>query len=118
MQALKSFFFRLLDMGWFLDTLLGYVMVDVVDVEFVRLKNMLGRGHGVLSSGSLQSLGSGQIPVSASGSSIASGTHLDFTTLRTIHSEYLDRLLTACLLTNPVLTSLLLPIFEVICLLH
>ena len=25
------------DMGWFLDTLLGYVMTDVVDVEFRRL---------------------------------------------------------------------------------
>ncbi|KAJ6621222.1 gamma-tubulin ring complex protein [Mycena sp. CBHHK59/15] len=102
------------DMGWFLDSLLGYVMVDVVDVEFVRLKEFLGRGHAVHSSGSLQSLGSGQIPVSASAASLASiGQHLDFTTLRTIHSEYLDRLLTGCLLTNPVLTSLLLPILEV-----
>ncbi|KAJ6575264.1 gamma-tubulin ring complex protein [Mycena capillaripes] len=102
------------DMGWFLDTLLGYVMIDVVDVEFLRLKEMLGRGGGLHPSGSLQSLGSGQIPVSTSAASIASTAHhLDFTTLRTIHSEYLDRLLTGCLLTNPVLTSLLLPIFEV-----
>ncbi|KAJ7786469.1 gamma-tubulin ring complex protein [Mycena metata] len=102
------------DMGWFLDTLLAYVMVDVVDVEFLRLKEMLGRERGLNPSGSLQSLGSGPLPAAASAASIAStGNHLDFTTLRTIHSEYLDRLLTGCLLTNPVLTSLLLPIFEV-----
>ncbi|KAF7347716.1 Gamma-tubulin RING complex protein [Mycena venus] len=102
------------DMGWFLDTLLGYVMIDVVDVEFLRLKEMLGRGGGLNPSGSLPTLGSGQLPTAASAASVASsGHHLDFTTLRTIHSEYLDRLLTGCLLTNPVLTSLLLPIFEV-----
>jgi len=29
-------------MGWFLDTLLGYVMTHVVDVEYRRLKNLLG----------------------------------------------------------------------------
>ncbi|KAJ6503386.1 gamma-tubulin ring complex protein [Mycena vitilis] len=102
------------DMGWFLDTLLGYVMIDVVDVEFLKLKEMLGRGRGLSSSGGMPTLSSGQIPVATSTASIASnGHHLDFTTLRTIHSEYLDRLLTGCLLTNPTLTSLLLPIFEV-----
>jgi hypothetical protein len=101
-------------MGWFLDTLLGYVMIDVVEREFVRLKEMLESGGGLNSSGSLPTLGSGQLPAAASTASVASGAyHLDFTTLRTIHSEYLDRLLTGCLLTNPVLTSLLLPIFEV-----
>ncbi|KAJ7631071.1 gamma-tubulin ring complex protein [Roridomyces roridus] len=102
------------DMLWFLDTLMGYVMTDVVEVEFLRLKEMLGRGRAMNPSGSLPSLGSGAIPVAGSVGSIASGAHhLDFTTLRTIHSEYLDRLLTGCLLTNPALTSLLLPIFEV-----
>ncbi|KAJ6519967.1 gamma-tubulin ring complex protein [Mycena sanguinolenta] len=102
------------DMGWFLDSLLGYVMIDVVDVEFLRLKEMLGRGGGPNASGSLPTLASSQLPVATSTTSITSGhNHLDFTTLRTIHSEYLDRLLTGCLLTNPVLTSLLLPIFEV-----
>ena len=34
-------------------------------------------------------------------------SHLDFTSIRTIHSNYLDRLLNGCLLTNPSLTSLL-----------
>ncbi|KAJ7103380.1 gamma-tubulin ring complex protein [Mycena belliarum] len=102
------------DMGWFLDTLLGYVMTDVLEVEFVRLKDLLGGARGMHSSGSLQSLGSGQLPAATSAASVASNAHhLDFTTLRTIHSEYLDRLLTGCLLTNPVLTALLLPIFEV-----
>ncbi|KAJ7235868.1 Spc98 family-domain-containing protein [Mycena haematopus] len=76
------------DMGWFLDSLLGYVMIDVVDVEFLRLKEMLGRGGG-LDAGSLPTLGSSQAPAAT------------------------NRLLTGCLLTNPVLTSLLLPIFEV-----
>ncbi len=30
-------------MGWFLDTFLGYVMMDVIDVEYGRLKKMLGQ---------------------------------------------------------------------------
>ncbi|KAF8216076.1 Spc98 family-domain-containing protein [Mycena galopus ATCC 62051] len=101
------------DMGWFLDSLLGYVMIDVVDVEFLRLKEMLGSSGGLNASGSLPTMGLGQLPTATSVGSITSNQHLDFTTLRTIHSEYLDRLLTGCLLTNSVLTSLLLPIFEV-----
>ena len=28
-------------MSWFLDTLLGYVMTDVIDVEFRKLKTLL-----------------------------------------------------------------------------
>jgi hypothetical protein len=35
-------------MGWFLDTLIGYVMTHVVDVEFRRLKELLGKPGGVL----------------------------------------------------------------------
>ncbi|KAJ7225384.1 gamma-tubulin ring complex protein [Mycena pura] len=106
------------DMSWFLDTLLGYVMIDVVDVEFLRLKEMLalGRGTGVISSGlgSMNTLGSGSLPAATSAASITPNAHhLDFTTLRTIHSEYLDRLLTGCLLTNPAITSVLLLVLEV-----
>lgn len=83
-------------MGWFLDTVLSYVMTDVVDVEFRRLKGLLGgnsgrRGHD--DAGSI--------------------TYLDFTTLRNIHNTYLERLLTGCLLSNPALTAILRPIFEV-----
>jgi len=122
------------DMGWFLDTLLGYVMMDVVDVEFAKLKERLGKeGKGggdavpagkatpvIPMSGSTQSVGNApneesmHLPPSNSITSTTSTTsHLDFTTLRTIHTTYLDRLLTGCLLTNPALTSILRPIFEV-----
>lgn len=95
------------DMAWFLDTLFAYTMTDVIEVEFCRLEELLGNGTGLLppasSSGSLRSG-----TVSTSG-----GAQLDFTSLRSIHSTYLDRLLTGCLLTNAGLTTILLPIFEV-----
>jgi gamma-tubulin complex component 4 len=88
------------DMGWFLDTLLGYVMTDVVDVEFRRLIDQLGKsGFG----------GEGD---SAPGTPHPA-TRLDFTTLRNIHTTYLERLLTGALLSSPLLTSILRPIFEV-----
>jgi gamma-tubulin complex component 4 len=92
------------DMNWFLDTILGYVMMDVVDVEFRKLKEMLDRQStvraavkGVLSNSSSQP---------------GSTSHLDFTTLRTIHTHYLGRLLDGCLLTNPTLTSILRSILD------
>ncbi|KAG2117999.1 Spc98 family-domain-containing protein [Suillus discolor] len=98
------------DMGWFLDTLLGYVMVDVVDVEFRRLKDLLGnpsRGRAESVSKHLSSQNiAGQANADPS-------TYLDFTTLRNIHTTYLERLLTGCLLSNPALTAILRPIFEV-----
>lgn len=72
------------DMGWFLDTLLGYVMMDVVDVEFRKLKEML-----------------------------ATVSHLDFSTLRTMHTNYLGRLLDGCLLTNSSLTGVLRQMLDV-----
>ena len=43
----------------------------------------------------------------------SSSTYLDFTTLRNIHTTYLERLLTGCLLSNPALTAIIRPIFEV-----
>lgn len=98
------------DMGWFFDTLLGYVMVDVVDVEFRRLKDLLGNP----SRGRAESMG--KHPCSqniASQASTDPSTYLDFTTLRNIHTTYLERLLTGCLLSNPALTAILRPIFEV-----
>ncbi|KAF8899026.1 gamma-tubulin ring complex protein [Infundibulicybe gibba] len=108
------------DMGWFLDTLLGYVMTDVIDVEFGRLKDLLGKG--------VQGNGEGpgrnarrtshtwtgqteapidELPASGSTNSNTSTSHLDFTTLRSIHATYLDHLLSGCLLTHPELTSIL-----------
>lgn len=120
------------DMGWFLDTLLGYVMTDVVDVEFGKMKELLGKGSGEASTKSAlevpqitgdrvsngpdtQAQPSVTLPISNSTNSMqgSSSSHLDFTTLRTIHTTYLERLLTGCLLTNPALTAILRPIFEV-----
>jgi gamma-tubulin complex component 4 len=112
------------DMGWFLDTLLGYMMTDVVDVEFRRLKDQLGKSKGTVDGDTLKKgtllaqqseddtgLPTGSLRVSTSTASAS--THLDFTTLRNIHNNYLERLLTGCLLSNPALTSIIRPIFEV-----
>ena len=91
------------NMNWFLDTVLGNVMMDVVDVEFRKLKEMLDRQStaGATVKGPVSN------PSSQPGSS-----HLDFTTLRTIHTHYLGRLLDGCLLTNPTLTSILRSILD------
>jgi hypothetical protein len=78
------------DIGWFLDTLLGYIMTDVVDVEFRKLKETLGKGLDAASR----------------------DDYLDFTTLRTIHTAYLDRLLNGCLLNNASLTTIIQAILE------
>ncbi|KAF7307042.1 Gamma-tubulin RING complex protein [Mycena indigotica] len=103
------------DMGWFLDTLSGYLQNDVIDLEFRKLKGLFGdAGSSMTPSGSLQSMPSGPLPVGVSATSLAStGSQLDFTTLRAIHSGYLERLLNGCLLTNTGLTSLLQSILEV-----
>lgn len=119
------------DMGWFLDTLLGYMMTDVVDVEFRRLKQRLGQPERVTDGTALgktappQSTGSptpaaveGVAPPlpsvkSTSLTMLPISNHLDFTTLRNIHNTYLERLLTGCLLSNPALTAIIRPILEV-----
>ncbi|KAK7465424.1 hypothetical protein VKT23_005402 [Stygiomarasmius scandens] len=106
------------DMSWFLDTLLGYVMIDVVDVEYARLKKQLNGEElrrGLATGNSTASLHSrnSRIPASRSSASAAGVNHLDFTTLRQIHATYLDRLLTGCLLTYPEVTSIISQIFEV-----
>ncbi|KAF9225489.1 gamma-tubulin ring complex protein [Gyrodon lividus] len=102
------------DMGWFLDNLLGYVMVDVVDVEFRRFKDLLNKPQRARS----ESVAKTGTPLSQSGNNANIGTksdrvYLDFTTLRNIHTTYLERLVTSCLLSHPALTSILRPIFEV-----
>ena len=89
------------DMGWFLDCLLGYVMVDVVDVEFRRFRELLNKPGRAQSGGG------------ADAGTNADRTYLDFTTLRNLHSTYLERLVTGCLLSHPTLTAILRPIFEV-----
>lgn len=114
------------DMGWFLDTVLGYVMTDVVDTEYRSLKNLLSRStasrppasaSGRLSA-SVHSQDRGGIPPAASSASVAPGLHsgnsllLDFTTLRTIHTTYLERVYTGCLLSYPSLSSTLRDILD------
>lgn len=112
------------EMSWFLDTLLGYVMTDVVDLEFRRLKTLLS---GKTPGANKQTMGSqsrndlapsaspsgATLPPSHSTVSATSLTHLDFTTLRSIHTTYLERLVTGCLLSNPHLTAIIRLILEV-----
>ncbi|KAL1741195.1 Non-catalytic module family EXPN protein [Schizophyllum fasciatum] len=95
------------DMGWFLDTLLGYLMTDVVDAEFVRLKGMLARGDPGMTAAT--STGSMRRESKVDPRPVA----LDFTTLRVLHGTYLERLVTGCLLDNPALMAILSPLLEV-----
>ncbi|KAI0931334.1 hypothetical protein AcV5_005156 [Taiwanofungus camphoratus] len=118
------------EMSWFLDTLLGYVMTDVVEVEFRRLKGLLlEKTSGLGRQGSQPVPGTDtpatQIGVSHSASSIPTSlsnvsnasspasSQLDFTTLRNIHTTYLERLLTGSLLSNPALTAIIRMILEI-----
>ncbi|KAH9947098.1 gamma-tubulin ring complex protein [Amylocystis lapponica] len=119
------------EMSWFLDTLLGYVMTDVVDVEFRKLKGVLlektsglvRQNTGAQSHSGAEtanaigvSQSASTLPTSQSNASTASSTttsRLDFTTLRNIHTNYLERLLTGSLLSNPALTGILRMIFEI-----
>lgn len=115
------------EMIWFLDTILGYVMTDVVDEEFRRLKSLLLDKTGAASHAgglSKSTSGDGAIPalsqsstaatgLSASGSVNPPASHLDFSTLRTIHTTYLERLVTGSLLSNVAITSTVRMILEV-----
>lgn len=109
---------------------MGYVMIDVVDVEYRRMKKQLmshnseeehttrpGLISTVPSSTSAlnSTLGKHSMSTSRSAASHIGGptSSLDFTTLRQMHATYLDRLLTGCLLTNLEVTSTLASIFEV-----
>ncbi|KIL71450.1 hypothetical protein M378DRAFT_114588, partial [Amanita muscaria Koide BX008] len=98
-------------MGWFLDTLLGYVMTDVIDTEFAKLKELLGKSSNPFSD--VEDSGAPQ--TRATRISISNNTtpsKLDFTTLRTIHTTYLDRLLIGCLISNSALTGIIRPMLE------
>ncbi|ETW86986.1 hypothetical protein HETIRDRAFT_42244 [Heterobasidion irregulare TC 32-1] len=89
------------EMSWFLDNMLEYVMTDVVDVEFRRLRRLLTVPP------TTQSISSLFDP-----NAIAASAPLDFSTLRNMHSTYLERLLTGTLLSNTALTAIVRPIFE------
>lgn len=84
------------DMGWFLDTLLSYIMTDVVDVEYKRLRRLI-------SADKFASHGDGH----------ANSSYLDFSSLRNLHTSYLERLFTGSLLSNPPLTNIIRNVFEV-----
>ena len=107
------------EMSWFLDTLLGYVMTDVIDVEFRRLKAQLAGKSAAAQKQSQPHGGPGTAaPATTSAfppshSTTSSPSYLDFTTLRVIHATYLERLITGCLLSNPTLTSIIRSILEV-----
>ncbi|KZT44454.1 hypothetical protein SISSUDRAFT_976958 [Sistotremastrum suecicum HHB10207 ss-3] len=87
------------EMLWFLDTFLGYVMTDVIDVQFRQLKGRLG-GNSV-----------GGKTESSQNTEWANV--LDFTSLRAMHTGYLVGILTGTLLSNAALASLLRSIFEI-----
>ena len=89
------------ELNWFLDSLLAYTMVDVIDVEWRRLKNLLaGTDTEVQASMGHRSTGSGP------------SHHLDFTTLRTIHHDYLERIIVGTLLSNQLLTVIIRSLLE------
>ncbi|KAF4622868.1 hypothetical protein D9613_002252 [Agrocybe pediades] len=92
------------DMTWFLDTLLGYCAMDVVDVEFRRLKESLAKQRQELHAKSSPDKLVTHAPAPA---------HLDFTTIRVMHANYLARVLDGCLLTNPVVSGILRQILDV-----
>lgn len=97
------------DMGWFLDTLLEYVMVDVVDLEFRRLKDLVTRPTRERP----ESVGREGAATHDSNVALPSQTHLDFTTLRNVHTTYLERLVAGCLLSHPSLTTVVRCILEI-----
>ncbi|KAI0094327.1 gamma-tubulin ring complex protein [Irpex rosettiformis] len=120
------------EMTWFLDTILGYIMTDVVDVEFRRLKGLLLDKTGAVPLARQQTGGQlskstssdGVIPTLSQSSTTATGlsasgvvnpqtSQLDFSTLRTIHTTYLERLVTGSLLSNVAITSIIRMILEV-----
>ena len=92
------------ELNWFLDSLLAYTMVDVIDVEWRRLKMLLAGAdtEAQISTGHRSRTGTVE-PAVGSGSS----HHLDFTTLRTIHHDYLERIIVGTLLSNQPLTAII-----------
>lgn len=115
-------------MDWFMDVLLGYMMIDVVESEFQKIKRLLRPQEGLgtsRSNGTVRSSNSIKLPQSSSLRTLPSlaskdtmysnaQQYLDFTTLRGLHAKFLQNLLSGSLLTNPTLTSSIRAILEVI----
>ena len=109
-------------MGWFLDVLLEYMMSDVVESEFRRFKSQLNPREAVRSSRSALSTSlshskkSQSLHMSVSTLSLdatsTSSAHLDFTSLRNMHTTFLERLLSASLLTQPSIAQVMRQMFN------
>jgi len=115
-------------MSWFLDTLLAYIMTDVIDVEFRKLKSLLGIKIGSGEGGGLgrtrkSSIGSAKegpdagpfLPSARAQVSAVQSANLplDFTTLRAHHTRYLQTLLSATLLASPACATTIRTVLEV-----
>lgn len=96
-------------LNWFLDSLLAYTMVDVIDVEWRRLKKLLAGTDPEAPTSTNHRSRTGTAD-SATGS--GSSHHLDFTTLRTIHHDYLERIIVGTLLSNQPLTATIRSLLE------
>lgn len=91
------------ELNWFLDCLLAYTTVDVIDVEWRRLKSLLaGTDPEVQNQVGHRS----RTGTAGSDSRPSSSHHLDFTTLRTIHHDYLERVIVGTLLSNQPVTAI------------
>lgn len=91
------------EMGWFLSTLLEYLMEDVVDAEYKRLQRLLsetGPVHGGHGTHRLSNT-----PSTAKLNHQGRPTYLDFTTVQSIHAGYLNRILLSSGLINAELTN-------------
>lgn len=95
-------------MNWFLEAVMEYVWCDVVDEEYVRLKSQLTAAKPRDS----RSPHPGTPDVPQTGCDHAGTDHLDFNTLRILHSIYLNHLLNNTLIAQPQLSSTLRSIFQ------
>lgn len=93
------------ELNWFLDSLLAYTMADVVDVEWRRLKMLLAGTDPETQTSTMHRGSRAGTTDTTTGS--GSSHHLDFTTLRTIHHDYLERIVVGTLLSNQPLTAII-----------
>jgi gamma-tubulin complex component 4 len=93
-------------MGWLLDTLLEYLMNDVVDVEFKRLKESLSHKQDQGTRLSASQLKAGM-------QESTGPSYIDFTSLRIMHTGYLNRLLVGSLLANPEVSMIIREILQI-----
>ena len=98
------------ELNWFLDSLLAYTMVDVIDVEWRRLKMFLAGVDPGGQNFTCHRSRTGAVEPTVVGS--GSSHHLDFTTLRTIHHDYLERIIVGTLLSNQPLTAIIRSLLE------